>query len=425
MRAARLAAGGAHRVSVLLRATLASSDGVGDGSGVGPWPPRLLAIGLVGLVASCAVPRPPAPARTSGSTGCVRPAQWVVPATHRERAASEVMASAARSRIVLLGELHDRADHHRWQLQTVAALAARRPVVLGFEMFPRRTQGVLDRWVAGELDDGALLRESDWPRVWGFRASLYLPLFEFARLNRVPMRGLNVDRALVSRVGRDGWAAVPAAEREGISDPAPPVHAYRAMLAEAMAAHGPEAAGSDASLQRFVEAQLTWDRALAEGLVEATRANPRALVVGIMGTGHLEHGYGVPHQLAALGEHDVTVLLPWDTDRDCAQLTPDLADAVFGVAPAVETADHGPHLGVVLAPARDGVRVAGVTPGSVASAAGLRRDDVIVEAAGMRTPTLADLRAIVDAQAPGTWLPLRVRHGRRTREIVARFPRPS
>jgi uncharacterized iron-regulated protein len=402
-----------------------SSDGVGDGGAVGPWPPRLVAIGLVGLVASCAGPRPPAPARTTGPTACVPPAHWVVPATHRERAASEVLANAARSRIVLLGELHDRADHHRWQLQTVAAVAAWRPVVLGFEMFPRRTQAVLDRWVAGELDDGTLLRETDWPRVWGFPAALYLPLFEFARLNRVPMRGLNVDRALVSRVGRDGWAAVPAAEREGISDPAPPAPAYRAMLAEAMSAHGAEAAGSDASLQRFVEAQLTWDRALAEGLVEAARANPDALVVGIMGSGHLEHGYGVPHQLAALGEHDVTVLLPWDTDRDCAQLTPDLADAVFGVAPAVETADHGPHLGVMLAPARDGVRVAGVTPGSVAAAAGLRRDDVIVEAAGMRTPTPADLRAIVDAQSPGTWLPVRVRRGGRTREIVARFPRPS
>src|SRR5262249_49878438 len=210
--------------------------------------------------------------------------------------------------------------------------------------------------------DAALLRESDWPRVWGFPESLYLPLFEFARLNRVPMRGLNVERALVTRVGREGWAAVPAGEREGITDPAPPSAAYRAMLAEAMAAHGGETVTSDASLERFVEAQLTWDRALAEGLVDAAKANPSALVVGIMGSGHLEHGYGVPHQLAALGEHDVTVLLPWDTDRSCAQLTPDLADAVFGIAPAVEAADHGPHLGVTLAPVQDGVRVTGVTP---------------------------------------------------------------
>jgi S1-C subfamily serine protease len=71
------------------------------------------------------------------------------------------------------------------------------------------------------------------------------------------------------------------------------------------------------------------------------------------------------------------------------------------------------------------VRVAEVTPGSVAAAAGLRRDDVIIEAAGARMETPADVRAVVDAQAPGTWLPLRVRRGGRTREIVARFPRSS
>ena len=352
-------------------------------------------------------------------------ARWVVPATRRERPESEVIRDAARSRIVLLGELHDRADHHRWQLQTVSALAARRPVVLGFEMFPRRTQAVLDRWVAGELDSGTLLRESDWQGVWGFPAPLYLPLFEFARLNRAPMRALNVDRALVSRVGREGWAAVPVGAREGVSDPAPPTSAYRTMLAEAMAAHGGEAAPSDAGMQRFVEAQLTWDRALAEGLVAAARAYPDALIVGIMGTGHLEHGYGVPHQLSALGERNVTVLLPWDVDRDCTRLTPDLADAVFGIVPAVESADGTPHLGVILAPGASGVRVAGVTPGSVAADAGLRRGDVILEAGGAHIATAADLRAVVDVQAPGTWLPLRIRRGGRTREIVARFPRPS
>ena len=338
----------------------------------------------------------------------------------------KVIGHAARSYIVLLGEYHDRPDDHRWQLQTVAALAAEHPaVVLGFEMFPRRTQPVLDRWVAGELDERALLRETDWARVWGFPAALYLPLLQFARLNLVPVQALNVDRALVARVGREGWAAVPVAEREGVSDPAPASPAYEAFLSEAMAAHESGQAIDEASRRRFVEAQLTWDRALAEGLMAAARAHPGSLVIGIMGVGHLEHGYGVPHQLAALGEHDVTVLLPWDTDRDCAQLSPDLADAVFGIAPAVEAPDRGPHLGVVLAPARDGVRVAGVTPGSVAAVAGLRRDDVILEAAGAPMGAPADLRAVVDAQAPGTWLPLRVRRGRSTREIVARFPPSS
>ncbi len=376
------------------------------------------------LAAGCG--RAPKPGRAGALTGaCVPPGRWVLPASGAEQPAPAVIARAARSRIVLLGEYHDRPDDHRWQLQTVAAIAAEHPaVVLGFEMFPRRAQPVLDRWVAGELDERSLLRDTDWQRVWGFPPGLYLPLLQFARLNRVPVRALNVDRALVTRVGREGWAAVPPAEREGISDPAPASPAYEATLSDALAAHAGKQGSDEASRKRFVEAQLTWDRALAEGLVTAARAHPGSVVIGIMGSGHLEHGHGVPHQLAALGARDVTVLLPWDTTRDCGALAPDLADAVFGIAPSAEKPESRPRLGVALAPAKRGVRITEVTPGSVAATAGLRRGDVIVEAAGAAVTSPEDLRAMVDVQPPGTWLPLVVRRGGGDRRVIARFERP-
>ncbi len=381
---------------------------------------------LAGAVSACGgVRTTPAPPGTAAAGACVPAATWVSPGSRQRDSTPDVIARAARARIVLLGEYHDRPDHHRWQLQTIAALAARRPdIVLGFEMFPRRVQPVLDRWVAGQIDTPALLRDADWQRVWGFSPDLYLPLFEFARLNKVPMRAVNVDRSLVARVGREGWAAVPAAEREGVTDPAPPTPAYEASLAGVMAAHGGQQATDAAARRRFVEAQLTWDRALAEGLADAARADPHALVIGIMGSGHLEGGQGVPHQLAALGMRDVVVLLPWDTARDCATLTPDMADAVFGIGPSVETAPDRPRLGVTLAPAEGpGARVQDVARDSVAASAGIRPGDVIVEAAGATVATPADLRTVVDAQAPGTWLPLRVRRAGRERLLVARFER--
>jgi uncharacterized iron-regulated protein len=393
---------------------------VGDGCAVRYPGASLASLSLAAALAACSgIGRRPAEPLARGA--CVPPARWVTPASRLERTTPEVIVRAARSRIVLLGELHDRSDHHRWQLQTIAELAALRPtLVLGFEMFPRRVQPVLDRWVAGQLDARTFLREADWTEVWGFPPEQYLSLFEFARLNRVPMRALNVDRALVARVGREGWAAIPASEREGVSDPTPATPAYEAMLIEALAAHAGQH-NDEAARRRFVEAQLTWDRALAEGLAQAARDHPHALVVGVMGSGHLEHGHGVPHQLAALGLGDVTVLLPWDTDRDCAALVPDLADAVFGIAPAATGAETRPRLGVTLEPAAGGVRVATVSPGSVAARAGLRPGDVVVQAAGLAVASPADLRAVVDRQAPGTWLPLRVRRAGHERQVVVRF----
>ncbi|HEV7735195.1 MAG TPA: ChaN family lipoprotein [Candidatus Binatia bacterium] len=382
---------------------------------------RLVAVAL--LVATTAACHRPTPPRADVATpeACVTPATWVLPATGRTQTTPDVLARAARARFVLLGEMHDRADHHRWQADVIAGLLARRAdVVVGFEMFPRRTQPALDRWVAGQLDEPAFLAATDWDTVWSFDPVLYMPLFHLARLNRLPMVALNVERGLVSRVGREGWDAVPATEREGVGTPAPASPSYQAELDAVFAAHGQ--AIDAAAAKHFVEAQLTWDRAIAEALVSASQHDPGALVVGVMGSGHVERGNGVPHQLTALGvpARDIVVLLPWDAGRACAERTADLADAVFGIAPG-DTPVAPPRLGVLLRPATGGVEVIEVTAGSTGAAAGLRTGDVIVDAAGTSVTSAGVLRAIVARVAPGTWLPLRVRRGGRTRALVARF----
>ena len=170
----------------------------------------------------------------------------------------DVVARAAASRVVLLGEDHDRAAHHRWQLHVIAAIAGRvSRMTLGFEMFPRRAQPALDRWVADELDDETFVAESDWANVWGFDPSLYRPLFQFARMHRIAMRALNVDRSLPARVATLGWEAIPDEAREGLSTPAPAIPTYRARLADAWQAHHPDARPADpVAFDRFVEAQL-------------------------------------------------------------------------------------------------------------------------------------------------------------------------
>jgi uncharacterized iron-regulated protein len=259
---------------------------------------------------------------------------WVDPASDAK--CGDPIAELATHGVVLLGESHDEAEHHRWQLHTVAALLSYRPaMVLGFEMFPRRVQPVLDRWCKGELNDYSFLREVDWPQVWGIASELYMPLFHFARMHRLPMLALNVDRATNRRVAAQGLAALSRSEREGVGDPAPASAFYRNRLFEWFKQH-PHAA-QDASAQsdafeRFIQAQQFWDRAMAEPIADVRR-NQAALVVGIMGRGHIEYGDGVPHQLAALGVNDVASALPWPADADYPGGRPLIADLLFGVAP--------------------------------------------------------------------------------------------
>jgi hypothetical protein len=298
------------------------------------------------------------------------------------------------------------------------------------------------------------------------------------------MIALNVDRDFVSRVRREGWAAIPADERVGLSDPAAASTAYRESLVEVYAVEqshatgGPESgdphqaaadAGSPADevaapaieakasadaddapaiegdalaeeaeepavdiesalesedFARFVAAQLTWDRAMAEALAAARQRQPDSLVVGILGRGHVEHGYGVPHQLADLGISGAAVVLPIERAASCDGLRADLADAVFVIeSPArVAPPPPRPRLGVMLERSDDGVQIVNVMEGSIAEAIALQPDDIVVSAAGFPIAQLSELIEIVQRQAPGTWLPLTIRRDGENLDFVAKFP---
>ena len=368
-------------------------------------------------------------------------AQWLNPASGKALQGERLFERLAKAKIVLLGEAHTTAAHHRWQSYMLGALHSRRNnMVVGFEMLPRRVQSVLDDWSAGRLAEDEFLEQVDWEQVWGYDARFYLPLFHFTRLNRLPTIALNVDRSLISRVAREGWQSLGDDEREGVSDPAPASDAYRESLArlyaykqslrdaegEAGVAHGEidleEILDSD-EFANFVSAQQTWDRAMAEALATAHSIDPTALVVGIIGRGHLENGYGIPHQLADLGIDGVEVLIPLSTEDTCDPLDPEFASAVFVVdAENIAEPPPGPRLGVLIENDDGGVRIKEVVESSVAEASGLLADDIILHAAGFETATTADLIEVVKRQAPGTWLPLNIRRDDGELQVIAKFP---
>lgn len=368
------------------------------------------------------------------SAQCVSVGEWAVPgaASAKPVAVTELLPRVARQSVVLLGESHDNADDHRWQLQTIAALYALRPqMVLAFEAFPRRLQPVLDRWVAGEYTEAQFLQAVEWSRVWNFDPQLYMPLFNFARMNRVPMVAMNVELTLIRAIGAKGLAGVPAESREGVSQPAAATTAYIEDLLEIYGEH--ETGGSphkekkvdrdDPAFRRFVESQQMWDRAMAQKIAEAATRPGSPLVVGILGRGHVRKGYGVPHQLADLGVRNASSLLPWQAEDDCKALTAGYADALFGMATEKsETAPARPRLGVSLDTTGKELRVTSVAKGSIAEATGIKEGDVLIEAAGLPLKDFMELRGVIERQSPGTWLPLKVKRQNDTLELIAKFP---
>lgn len=387
-----------------------------------------LSIGNVALAQIKPGHKPAKPTQTN----CVPLGSWVAPGSGHV-ANHDVIIRAAENSVVLLGETHVNADHHRWQLQTLAALYAERPnMVIGFEMFPRRVQAVLDRWVAGELTEQEFLRVVEWGRVWNTDANLYLPLFHFARMNNIPMVALNIETRLRRLVSEKGFNGVPVEEREGLTRPAEPSQAYLDYLLPIYKQHDRKDKKDgdidydDSDFRRFIAGQQLWDRAMAEMLKKALTdgGDTEPLAVGIMGSGHVLHGFGVPHQLNDLGVKAVSSLLPWDNNRSCKQLVAGVADAVFGVLPHISNpfVPDYQRLGIRFEMSDGGAMVLQVEKDSIAEQSNIQSADIILEMAGLPLENIEDVIAIVKRHAPGTWMPLKVKRGKKEFEIIAKFP---
>ena len=384
-------------------------------------------------------------ARATGT--CVDVGQWLRPADQTTVNHTDVITELAERPVVLLGEVHIENEHHRWQLHTLAALHAKKTnMVITFEAFPRSTQPILDKWVKGELSIKEFLKQSMWNEVWRFDANFYLPLFHFARQHRIPMIAMNIERNLIRAISKIGFNGVPVADREGVSKPAPVSPPYRDSLRATFDFHqkigatspqnptqkgakeSPASARSDKALfDRFVEVQSTWDRAMAEAIFKSRKTYDSPLVVGIVGMGHLEFGYGIPHQLKDLGIEDVAVLLPWGPNRSCADLNSSegtaIADVVFGTKPLPALANRPqPKLGVMLSTESRQVFVTKVLKDSLAATAGIKIGDIIIEAARIKIQDTTTLISIIQRQAPGTWLPLTLDRNGNEIEVVAKFP---
>ena len=398
---------------------------------------------LTGFVLLLLVLSSPLFAEEKKSGVCVPEGKWI---TNKGNSHSidAIIHSLSKTKVVLLGEDHDNPEHHRWQLQTMSAIYAQEPgMVLGFEAFPRATQKYLDQWVAGDLTEEDFLESVDWDKIWRFNKDYYMPMFHFARMNRIPMYALNVDRELVSKVGDKGWDNVPESEREGVSKPAEPSRDYIEVLAEVFAQHMPKHAHAEegeaselteseineilekASFQRFLQGQLLWDRAMAEIFHQSIKEKNHPMIVGVLGAGHIMGNYGVPHQLNAMGIKNIKTLMPWDGTIECQQLLDGAIDIAYGIVEisrkTLEAEEERPRLGVYLEH-NDGVEITRLVEKSVAEKTGIKQGDKVVQIAGKPVEKVSDVVAAVKSTAFGTWLPIVVMREDKEIELVAKFP---
>ncbi len=99
----------------------------------------------------------------------------------------QIIPALADKRVVFIGEQHTRYDHHLAQLEVIRRLHALHPqLAIGMEMFQQPFQRYLDDYVAGSIDEQAMLRATEYYRRWRMDYRHYAPILRYAREHGLP-----------------------------------------------------------------------------------------------------------------------------------------------------------------------------------------------------------------------------------------------
>ena len=235
--------------------------------------------------------------------------------------AQEYGTALAKSRFLLLGEIHDNPDHHRlqaWAISTISKLRGARLVegaaqmdVVAMEMLNTDQQKGLDKFYSRGArvprkrtaeDFGRLVKweKTGWPEF-----KIYQPIIAAAMNGSIVVTPASPSRSENRKVGKDGFDALGAGEAKRLGlDAAFPEPLAKVLAEEIHESHcgmlPKSSVPAMVNVQRFRDARMA-DAMLVSGSKGA------ALIAG---NGHVRRDRGVPWYLQqrGIGPDDVTVV---------------------------------------------------------------------------------------------------------------------
>ncbi len=247
--------------------------------------------------------------------------KWMLPSRILDGGTKEMVSedrliqALMSARAIYVGEKHPSPHDHSVQLRIVHELHERDPsLAIGMEMVKRPFQPVLDRFLAGQIDEATFLKDVEWDDRWGYPFFLYRPIFRYAIEHKIPIYALNAQDEVTQKVAREGIDALDADERATIPDLDLTNEKHKEAVREAFGGHhGQEESGGHGgmSFDNFYAAQVIWDETMAYEVARVLRTDPTPnRIVVLAGSGHVRDGFGIPDRAAKRGATPHKTVLP-------------------------------------------------------------------------------------------------------------------
>ncbi|MBX6423036.1 ChaN family lipoprotein [Thermosulfurimonas sp. F29] len=327
----------------------------------------------------------------------------------------EIIRRIGLYRVILIGEEHDRYEHHLTQLEIIRTLYREgHRLAIGLEMFQQPFQKYLDLFIAGSINEKEFLKKTEYFKRWRFDWKLYRPIVLFARRNGIPLVALNVPSELTKKVAQSGLEGLSLEEKASLPEMKLDNPSYRAYLFKIYQKHR-EFIKRFPKFEYFYEAQILWDEGMAEAAYRWLQAHPDYQLVILAGKGHIMYGFGIPSRLKRRGIRSLVTLVLGGNER----ISSGFADFILYPEPAKRP--FTARLGVWIKKEKTGVKIVQVEEKSPAAKAGLKKGDIILRADGEAISGVEDLRLILTFKDKGDSVKITYLRGEKEYTTTVRF----
>lgn len=331
------------------------------------------------------------------------------------RSFDDIVEEIKDSKVVYIGEMHTDLGSHVLQLQTIQALFEDDPnLAIGMEMFPRSAQETLDQYINGTIvTEKEFLKKSDYFGVWGYDYRYYRDIIGYAHRNKIPLIGLNIDKAIVSQVFKDGNIDGLDEKQTGAIPPERKLDTpgYQQRLSTAFSSHSQRGMNTE-NIGGFIQAQSIWDETMAESIIDYLDAHPERKMVVIAGNGHVYKDSAIPPRVSRRLNVPQSVISSIHFEATGLETGYNVDYLVYTQAVELEAA---PKVGVVLEseeingdPENTRLRIIQISPHGKALKSGLKEKDLLLALDGQEIREISDIKIILLDKRPGDKVTLKV-----------------
>jgi uncharacterized iron-regulated protein len=325
---------------------------------------------------------------------------------------NDIIPKIVTSRVIYVGEQHDKFSHHLNQLMIIKQLhEAGYSIAVGMEMFPLSSQAILDEYLANQIDERTFLKKSRYFSQWRVDYHLYKPIMDYVKQAGIPLIALNIEPAITRKVVKEGIHNLTTEEQQQLPFAMNFAnHQYRQDLYQVFLIHQQQFAHQN--FDYFLQSQLLWDETMAQTAHQYLLAHPETKLIVLAGNGHLRYRYGIPERLHRRNGEPFTVIVQDET------VTKDIADYVLLTEDIAGRLS--PRLGIGLEDNNNQVIIKMVAKETLAHQLGLQVGDIITQFAEQEIQSVADLKLALFYTQPNSTVTIQIlRNGKKlTQELT-------